>query len=52
VITPDAIGHLYATALRAQGVADNASKVSAQQMVQAFSDMMGCFVRATPTHAP
>lgn len=43
-IDVDALGHLYATALRAQGVGDH-SAVSNAQFVQAFSDFMSCFVR-------
>lgn len=47
-LTPDTLGILYAASIRAQGVADTGSKLTAQQMVQAFSDLMNCFV-AAPT---
>jgi len=43
VIDTEALGHLYATALRAQGVGDH-SPVTNAQFVQAFSDFMSCFV--------
>ena len=51
VIDTEALGHLYATALRAQGVGDH-SPVTSAQLVQAFSDFMGCFVQPSPAPTP
>jgi hypothetical protein len=47
-ITPYSIGDLYTAALLLTGVTD-AKEMTLGQMIQAYSDMMGCFV-AVPVH--
>lgn len=45
-ITPDLIGRLYAGALKQGGMKDKGSPVTPKELIQAFSNVMDCFVPA------
>jgi hypothetical protein len=47
-LTPETIGKLYTGALKAGGMRDKGTPIAPQLLIQAFSNVMVCFVPNSP----